>query len=64
MRVAQGLHGASLPNPPRSGPLRRPRHVQLWVTAAWRLWRFTIRRHCPRARVARGLHLRDFLKGR
>ena len=37
VRVAQGLHGASLPLPPRPRPLRRRWHGRPGVTAAWRL---------------------------
>ena len=39
VRAAQGLHGASLPNPPRPGPLRRWWQGRLGVTAAGRLRR-------------------------
>ena len=64
VRDAQGLHGAALPRPPRSGPLRRRRHVRLWVTATRRLWRCQLAPPPPRSRVARRPHLRVLLKGR
>ena len=62
VRVAHGLHGASMPHPPRSSPLCRRHDVLLGFTVAGRLLRCSVRCHCLRARVARRLRLRGLLK--
>ena len=63
MRVAQCLHGPSLPHPPRPGPLRRWWQGRLGVTAAGRVWHGAIRRHSTHARISRRLHRCGLLGG-
>ena len=64
MCVAQGLHGESLPQPPRPRPLRRQWQRWLVVTAAGRLWHSAVRRRCIRACITCWLHLCGLLGGK